>query len=235
MYTRFNRLKEGNPDLKVSPVSNSIIPKDRSSIFNFKAMQFSKTFFKTFISVGGWSHNLTDWSRMVSNDSGIDSFINNSMIYARENGFDGIDLDWEYPGYCKWADSCSVESDVSRFQVLLERFRDAIEAEEVNATDKMLLSAAVGISKNKIYGDNLTYNPEHLTDNLDFVNLMAYDMHGSWESETGHHTLAHALSIDDRQEGTTNVEWILDKWITLGADPSKLHLGEISLTGDQIR
>ena len=25
-----------------------------------------------------------------------------------------------------------------------------------------------------------------MTEYLDFVNLMSYDMHGSWESETGH-------------------------------------------------
>ena len=175
---------------------------------------------------------------MVSNDSGIDSFIKNSMTYARDNGFDGIDLDWEYPGYCKSSDDCSEGTDVSRFQVLLKRFRNAIEAEDVNTTDKFLLSAAVGISKMKIHGDtstnsSATYNPQQLTNNLDFVNLMSYDMHGSWESETGHHALLHALSFDNRTEGTTNIEWILENLIDLGADPSKLNLGEISLTLNQ--
>lgn len=50
-------------------------------------------------------------------------------------------------------------------------------------------------------------------------------MHGNWESETGHHTLAHKISSDDREEGTTNLEWILNNWISLGADPAKLNIG----------
>ena len=63
---------------------------------------------------------------------------------------------------------------------------------------------------------------------------MAYDMHGSWESKTGHHALAHKMPSDDRLEGTTNIEWIIEKWISLGADPAKLSLGSISLVSSSI-
>ena len=55
---------------------------------------------------------------------------------------------------------------------------------------------------------------------------MSYDMHGHWESETGHQALAHKISSDDRLGGTTNLEWILDNWLAMGADPAKLHLGK---------
>ena len=65
-----------------------------------------------------------------------------------------------------------------------------------------------------------------LTDHFDFVNLLTYGMHGSWESKTGHHSLAYKISTDDR-EGTTNLEWVLDNWIALGADRSKLNIGTI--------
>ena len=64
-----------------------------------------------------------------------------------------------------------------------------------------------------------------MTDYLDFVNLLTYGMHGNWESKTGHHSLAQKISSDDREEGTTNMEWILENWISLGADPAKLNLG----------
>ena len=37
--------------------------------------------------------------------------------------------------------------------------------------------------------------------------------------------MAHKISSDDRSGGTTNLEWILDNWIELGADPAKLNLG----------
>ena len=54
---------------------------------------------------------------------------------------------------------------------------------------------------------------------------MVYDMHGHWEDKTGHQALAHAIEADYRLDGTTNVEWVLDNWIALGADPAKLALG----------
>ena len=37
--------------------------------------------------------------------------------------------------------------------------------------------------------------------------------------------MAHKISSDDRSGGTTNLEWIFDNWIALGADPAKLILG----------
>ena len=167
---------------------------------------------------------------MVSTDAGINSFVRNSMQYVRENGFDGIDLDWEYPAKCSV--NCSPEGDAARFRTLCERFRSEIDAENVGPANKMLVTAAVGIGQDKIYPDPNnaghtvpSYDPKHMTDYLDFVNLMSYDMHGHWESETGHQALAHKISSDDRSGGTTNLEWIFDNWIALGADPAKLILG----------
>merc|ERR1719197_807154 len=198
MYSRFNKLKNKNPELK------------------------------TLLAIGGWNHGSTGFTDMVQTDSGINSFVRNSMKYIRDNGFDGIDLDWEYPAKCSV--NCSPSSDADRFKKLCEVFRREINAEA--AADKMLLSAAVGIGWDKVLLKEdeeyplPSYDPKHMTDHLDFVNLMSYDMHGHWEANTGHQALAHRIQSDDRLDGTTNLDWILNTWITeLGADPSKLHLG----------
>ena len=45
------------------------------------------------------------------------------------------------------------------------------------------------------------------------------------QSETVHHSLAHKIPSDDREEGTLNLEWVLENWISLGADPAKLNIG----------
>ena len=180
-------------------------------------------YFKTLISVGGANHNSTDWSRMVSENSSIESFVNNSLLFIRENGFDGIDLNWMYPDECSNQQSCSPDTNVARYRILLERFRQTIDAQNDDSGDELLISATVGPLR-----VGKSYQPEHMTNNLDFVNLMSYDMHGSWESQTGHHALAHEVSSD----GTTNIKWILDEWIRLGADPSKLHLGDFNICRD---
>ena len=48
-------------------------------------------------------------------------------------------------------------------------------------------------------------------------------MVGPLEPETVHHSLPHKISIDDREEA--NLEWVLENWISLGADPAKLNIG----------
>ena len=88
---------------------------------------------------------------MVSTNSSIDSFVYHSMIYIRENKFDGIDIDWQFPAFCEDVNKCSPVSDAARFKVLLEKFRAAIESENVTSADKMIFSSSAGHRKNQIY------------------------------------------------------------------------------------
>ena len=105
---------------------------------------------------------------MVANDSGIESFVRNSMKYVRQHGFDGIDLDWEYPAYCPSPEKCSPESDAIRFRLLCEKFRAEIDIEDVSQAHKMLLTGAVSAGKDKVDGRSSSqhipaYNPKHMT------------------------------------------------------------------------
>ena len=67
MYTRVQKKKLENPDLKV------------------------------LLAVGGWNHGSAGFTEMVSSRSSISKWIKNAIRYAQDNGFDGIDIDWEYP------------------------------------------------------------------------------------------------------------------------------------------
>ena len=89
---------------------------------------------------------------MASTNATIDSFIANSMEYIRTHGFDGIDLDWNFPGFCEGLDRCSPPSDALRFKILLKRFREAIESENVPFAKKFIISSSAGPKQNQIYG-----------------------------------------------------------------------------------
>ena len=91
---------------------------------------------------------------MVATDATIDSFVQNSMAYIRKNNFDGIDIDnWSH-FFCESPDRCSPPGDAERFKVLLEKFRNAIDSENVIPADKMIISSLAGHKKSQIYKAN---------------------------------------------------------------------------------
>lgn len=49
----------------------------------------------------------------------------------------------------------------------------------------LLLTAAVAAGQRSV---DTSYEMLELSRHLDFINLMAYDLHGAWEPTTGHQT-----------------------------------------------
>lgn len=61
------------------------------------ALKELKPFLKVFIAVGGWAASGPTWSNMARTAAGRATFIQSAIDLMDTYGFDGIDLDWEYP------------------------------------------------------------------------------------------------------------------------------------------
>ena len=75
----------------------SIEPKDTSFYQQLMGYKSRNTELKVILSIGGWNFPSNFFSQMVSDKKSRTAFIKSCMSMMEQHGFDGIDLDWEYP------------------------------------------------------------------------------------------------------------------------------------------
>lgn len=62
-----------------------------------------------------------------------------------------------------------------------------------------------------------------LAQTADYINIMAYDMHGPWEPLTDHHAPLYQRDWDT--DATNNIDAVVRYWVVKGMPSSKLMLG----------
>ncbi|GIJ83231.1 hypothetical protein Asppvi_001751 [Aspergillus pseudoviridinutans] len=119
---------------------------------------------------------------MVSTSGSRQKFIENVLGFLAQYGFDGVDFDWEYPGA---DDRGGKEGDGKNYTKLLQELRAAI-----NTAGKDYL---VTFTAPTSYWYLQHFDLENMSQYADWINLMAYDLHGVWDSNNpiGSTLLAH--------------------------------------------
>lgn len=54
---------------------------------------------KILLAIGGWNEGSTRFSPLVANAERRKELVKNAIKFLRQNHFDGLDLDWEYPAF----------------------------------------------------------------------------------------------------------------------------------------
>ena len=168
---------------------------------------------KVLLAIGGWSFGTAKFKKMAETRFSRQTFIFSAIPFLRKYGFDGLDVDWEYPK----------SSDKENFVALLKELRQGFEFEaEETGNPRLELSAAVPVGPDNVRGG---YDVPKVSKWLDFINLMAYDFHGKWESQAGHNAPLYAPSSDSEWRKQLSVSFAAQMWTRLGAPKNKLVIG----------
>ncbi|KAI8296870.1 Chitotriosidase-1 [Colletotrichum sp. SAR 10_98] len=168
---------------------------------------------QTWIAVGGFDMSNPEaathktWSEMVASKENRAAFIASVKTYMDTHGFQGVDLDWEYPGAPERGGNKL--ADTRNLALLVKEMR-----------------AAYGTA----YGISLTLAPDYwylrwfdakaMEPYVDFFGFMAYDLHGSWDADV--------LALGKKVRGQADIQEISKNTVPLwfdGLNPAKLNFG----------
>lgn len=145
-YEKFMRLRDKNPDVKL------------------------------LISIGGWLFNDPgETERRFSHacrDENRPTFVKSIVDFCEKHGFDGVDLDWEFPGdYGRGGEADDKRTYANLVFELKEAFKEA-------GHPHWEVSMAIPLHPRFLVQG---YDMERLAEGVDLLIVMAYNLHGIWD------------------------------------------------------
>ena len=156
---------------------------------------------KTLISVGGWAETGgffdADGNRVASGgfyemaktQAGINTFADSAVEFLRTYQFDGLDIDYEYATsnngagnpLDEWIAGPNRGTLFKQYVALMKTLREKLDAASKADGKHYMLTIAAPASGWLLRGQEFY----QVTEYLDYVNIMSYDLHGAWNQYVG--------------------------------------------------
>ena len=113
------------------------------------------------VSIGGWSNSVDDlaFDKVTATPEDMDKFTTEAVEFMQKYGFDGIDIDWEYPDN---------DDRKTKFVALIKQLREKLTAAGKEDDIYYQLSIAVTADHKKMQ----YIDPKVVKDYVDNVNVM---------------------------------------------------------------
>jgi chitinase len=197
------------------------------------------------MSIGGWTLSryfsdvaATPASRQAFVQSCVDLILKGNLptggwpTQSGGNGaaaglFDGIDIDWEYPGIDPGNGADHSPADKHNATLLLQDFRSALDAYGATTGKHYLLTADLPAGNVNSSG---SWELAAVAHTVDWVNLLTFDYHGSFDSRTDFNS---PFSLDPKEppigggavQSTWNTRGTVDYYLANGVPADKIVLG----------
>ncbi|KAE8453201.1 hypothetical protein EG329_011268 [Mollisiaceae sp. DMI_Dod_QoI] len=202
----------------INPSTYQVAPMAENQVNLYKrvtALKQSNPGMEVWISVGGWSMNDPDqptastFSNLAGSTANQNLFFRSLVSFMETYGFDGVDMDWEYPGA---EERSGKASDFDNYTKFLGNLRTALGS----SGHRYGLSITIPTS----YWYMRHFDIVGLSKVIDWFNLMSYDLHGTWDS-----TNKYIGSVVGSHTNLTEIDAALELLWRNNINPSQVVLG----------
>ncbi|MCE5300424.1 MAG: glycoside hydrolase family 18 protein [Spirochaetia bacterium] len=165
---------------------------------------------RVLVSIGGADETARqNFVTIAASEALRSAFADAVEAFCRTNGYDGVDLDWEFPQNA---------TQRSNQNLLVQAVRTKFNS---SASPAPSWEISMAVSPGNWYGQWNDYTV--LNSYISFYNLMNYDYHGSWSDHSGHN--APLYQGTDPYTGE-NVDWSSSYMtVTRGVPASMINMG----------
>jgi chitinase len=196
----------------------------RGSFNQLRQLKKKHPHLKTLISVGGWTLS-GPFSDVALTAESRAKFARSCVRFLLKYGFDGIDIDWEYPCGGGLPGNRTRPEDKQNYTRLLAALRRELDAQEKADGRHYLLTIAAPAGPANI----ANLEPAGIAAQVDWINLMTYDFHGAWEFVTNFNAPLFAAagdpSPDEAVRRRCNVDAAVQAYLKAGVPADRLVVG----------
>ncbi|RTE82608.1 hypothetical protein BHE90_002937 [Fusarium euwallaceae] len=158
----------------IDPKTFQIVPASRNDPALYRELTLKKSIdphLKVFITIGGWAFNdpgptVTTFSDIARSEANQRTFIKSLISFMATYGFDGVDIDWEYPAA---NDREGREEDYDNLPKFLSNIKSALK----QSGERNGLSIVIPAS----YWYLQHFDLAKISKYVDYFNFMTYDFH----------------------------------------------------------
>lgn len=192
---------------------------DEANFAKLKELKNAYPHLKTLISIGGWNDS-GKFSDVALTEASRAAFADSVVAFIKQYGFNGVDIDWEYPVSGGLSTNIKRTADKTNFTLLLQKLREKLDAQSSIDGQKYLLTIAGGAGSFYAANTELSLIGKY----VDYATIMTYDMHGTWDSYTDFNAPLYAPA-DTSPQYKWSVDQSVKAWIAAGFSSSKLVVG----------
>jgi chitinase len=196
----------------------------RGSFNQLQKLKAKHAHLRTLISVGGWGGS-APFSDTALTEASRARFAKSAVAFITKYGFDGIDIDWEYPVGGGLEKNKARPEDKENFTLLLAELRKELDARG-RADGKQYLLTIAAPAGPKTYASMELAKVARLTD---WINLMTYDFHGNWSPLTNFNAALYPSKDDPSKDETvrkhSNVDATVKGYLDAGVPADKIVVG----------